>query len=65
MHEWKDLDHTARRWRRVCRLVAARRVAFYWLGAAQRSVCAPGGAGRKRDRDAFEADAAALLPLPR
>ncbi len=34
----------------------ARRVAIYWLKCKEERVCAPGGVGRKRDLEAFEAD---------
>jgi hypothetical protein len=34
----------------------ARRVAMYWLKCKEERVCAPGGVGRKRDLEAFEAD---------
>ena len=42
-------------WRRHVR---ARAIFFYWLERAARTSCAPGGPGRKRDREAFEADVA-------
>ena len=44
---WKKL-------RRFTRLV--RPIALYWQGQTQTRLCAPGGAGRKRDFDAFHAD---------
>lgn len=36
--------------------IKARRVVWHWRAYAAMSSCAPGGAGRKRDRDAFERD---------
>ena len=33
-----------------------RPIALYWLEKTLRTSCAPGGAARKRDREAFEAD---------
>lgn len=36
--------------------VRVRGVAMYWLGETTRATCAPHGVGRKRDREAFEAD---------
>ena len=38
------------KWREYVRL---RRVAMYWWGKATESACAPGGAGRARDLEAF------------
>lgn len=34
------------------------RIFWYWYESAQRSACAPGGAGRERDRAAYEAEMA-------
>ena len=39
-----------------CAHVRTRGVGMYWLGCATETACAPGGAGRKRDRAAFEAE---------
>ena len=36
--------------------VLTRGIFFYWLGKATESACAPGGAGRKRDRNMFESE---------
>jgi len=33
-----------------------RKISFYWLGLAMKTACAPEGEGRKRDREAFEAE---------
>jgi len=44
---WKKL-------RRFARLV--RPIALYWQGQTQKRLCAPGGSGRKRDFDAYQAD---------
>ena len=38
------------------RFVKRRAVALYWQEQTQRAVCAPGGAGRAADRDAFESE---------
>ena len=40
---------------RVC-WFDTKRVVLYWLEKAAERIYAPGGAGRKRDRDAFEQD---------
>jgi hypothetical protein len=37
-------------------LVQARGIVFYWLERTSRTTCADGGAGRKRDLEAFETD---------
>jgi hypothetical protein len=41
------------KWREAVR---ARGILFYWHEQAGRASHAPGGVGRKRDREAFEAD---------
>ena len=41
----------------ILRRAATRRaVALYWQERTQRALCAPGGAGRAADRDAFESE---------
>ena len=59
---WRDLvdaDPGARRakhrWRRVRWAVRCRPYALHWIEEHAKAHYAPGGAGRKRDRDAFEA----------
>ena len=42
-----------RRWRDAYRL---RVCVVFWMGRTAERLCAPGGCGRKRDRDAYEAD---------
>jgi len=44
------------RWLLVKDLVDAKRIGLYWMEQTQRSLCAPGGAGRTADRDAFRAE---------
>ena len=41
------------KWREMVR---ARAIGVYWMGRAAESACAPGGAGRKRDLDEYEAN---------
>ena len=45
-----------RRWMVLKNLVDARRVALYWQGQTQLSLCAPEGAGRAADAAAFQAE---------
>jgi hypothetical protein len=50
----RQLGHYLRR--RVVRRLALRELVFFWIKVAAESACAPGGAGAKRDRVAYEAD---------
>jgi hypothetical protein len=56
----QDVDTKARtiqlaeRWTLVRNMVHARGVCMFWLEQTQVHLCAPGGEGRKRDREAFE-----------
>jgi hypothetical protein len=43
-------------WRALRRAVRARAIAFYWLGLAQVTQCAAGGAGRRADKAAYVED---------
>ena len=44
-------------WRKLRPFVRlVRPIALYWLGRTQTRLCAPGGKGRKRDFDAYQAD---------
>jgi len=44
------------RWRLAQRLLHRRSIALYWQEQTQRALFAPGGAGRKADRAAFESE---------
>jgi len=47
----------ARHWRKLRRFARLMRpIALYWQGQTQKRICAPGGKGRKRDFDAYQAD---------
>ena len=47
---------SAGHWKKLRRFVRLMRpIALYWQGRTQTRLCAPGGAGRKRDFDAFQA----------
>ena len=48
-------------WRRVAGVVKVRPYALFWQEETQRALCAPGGAGRARDRETFEAEGGAYL----
>jgi len=48
-------------WRVFRHGVRARRVVMYWYGEMLKTHHAPGGNGRKRDRDEFVEDCVALL----
>ena len=43
-----------RYWNQLRRWVTTGAIAWYWLEQTQIHLCAPGGEGRKRDREAFE-----------
>ena len=43
-------------WERFRRAVRARFVVIYWLQVTAENAYAPGGAGRKRDREEYERD---------
>ena len=45
-----------KRWMAIKDAVDARRIGLYWMEQTQRRLCAPGGAGRAADRDAFQAE---------
>ena len=47
---WRILAYQLRKY------VIKRAIALYWLERTQRALCAPGGAGRAADRDAFESE---------
>jgi hypothetical protein len=58
MYNMQPIVNPARvKWRAVAKLVAVRPYAWHWLEQHEILTCAPGGAGRKRDRAAYEADA--------
>ena len=48
---------SAGHWKKLRRFVRLTRpIALYWQGRTQTRICAPGGVGRKRDFDAYQAD---------
>jgi hypothetical protein len=54
-----DTAPAIRRWAKLRRNVKhVRPIAIYWLEKTQVAICAPGGAGRAHDLQAFEEDTA-------
>ena len=57
LRSWAMMDRRVERTRRRVReAVKLRAIALFWRDCAGERSHAPGGAVRKRDRDAFEAD---------
>jgi hypothetical protein len=56
LQSWACLTRVERTKRRVREAVKLRAIAWYWEKCAVELSHAPDGAGRKRDRDAFESD---------
>lgn len=57
LHLWMFRRAAKRHWSYVRELVCMRRVAFFWYGLHVQRSCALDGAGRQKDRAAFEEEA--------
>ena len=45
-----------KRWKQVRQAVVGHALTWWWREQTQKSICAPGGVGRKRDLDAYLGD---------
>ena len=56
LHWRANIRKARRHWMVLKDAVDARRIALYWQEQTQRGLCAPGGAGRAADAEAFAAE---------